>query len=162
MTRPSPAPRRLDDRGFGLIDLLAAVTVVAILAGMGVAHFDQRRQDINTTLRQVSADLRWARGRAMVAGEHFRFHRTSDSTYEIQRLEEVDGEWEVKAVVRTVALPAHISLTGSDEIDIDGRGTVVFADAGDTAPSHWTLTDTEFATTRSLTLYPSGQVDANG
>jgi len=142
---------------------MATVAIVAILAAMGLTSFDRTRGDINTSLRQVSADVRWARARAIVSGDHMRFRVTGDSSYAIDRLTEVDGTWETRATVREIELPSHVTLnTGEqDLIDIDSRGTVVFDDPTKTGPFTWTLSDSKFATTRALTVYPSGQIDAD-
>lgn len=164
MKTPSRTGRRpLDCRGYGLIELMATVAIVAILAAMGLTSFDRTRGDINTSVRQISADVRWARARAIVSGEHMRFRATGDSSYAIDRLTEVDGTWTTEATVREIELPSHIELsTGEpDFIDIDSRGTVVFDDPTKTAPLTWTLSDSKFATTRTLTVYPSGQIDAD-
>ena len=162
-TPRSKRHRSLDCRGFGLIELMATVAIVSILAAMGLTSFDRTRTDINSSLRQVSADVRWARARAIVSGDHMRFRVTGDNTYAIDRLTEVDGVWETSATLRETELPSHIELsTGErDFIDIDSRGTVVFDDASETAPFTWTLNDSKFATTRTVTVYPSGQVDAD-
>lgn len=153
----------LDCRGFNLVELMATVAIVAILAAMGLTSFDRTRTDINTSLRQVSADVRWARARAIVSGEHMRFRVTGDNSYAIYRLSEVDGIWETSATVRQTELPSHITLsTGErDFVDLDSRGTVVFEDPSTTAPLTWTLSDSKFATSRTVTVYPSGQIDAD-
>jgi type II secretory pathway pseudopilin PulG len=160
--RQKPLPLA-DQRGFGLIELMAIVALIAIVAAVGLRGFDRRRQDINTSVRRVLADFRSTRARAVVSGGHFRFHRTGDTTYQIERLEEASGEWKVASVTHSIELPEHIALsTGdTDEIDLDSRGLVVFADDDAAAPRTLTLTDSKFSTSRTLTLYPSGQLHAD-
>ncbi len=154
------SPRRCDQRGIGMIDLLATMAVVAILLNVGLGSVDQRRNDINTSVRRINADFRWTRARAIVSGDHFRFHRTGDHTYRLEHLQEVNGAWSLKSVVRNTQLPEHIALsTGAeDTFEVDSRGVVLFATPADIGTRTWTLTDSKFSTTRTLTLYPSGQI----
>ncbi len=152
-----------DCRGFGLIELMATVALVAILASVGLRSVDPRRHDISVSVRRISADFRWARSRAIVSGEHYRLHKTGDHTYQVERLEEVAGTWVLESIVREVELPEHIGLsTGDDDyFELDTRGVVQFDDPADVGPMTWTLTDSKFETARTLTLYPSGQLHAD-
>ncbi len=145
-----------------MIELLATMAVVAILLNIGLGSVDQRRNDINTAVRRINADFRWTRARAIVSGDHFRFHKTGDNTYQLEHLQEVNGAWSLKSVVRTTVLPEYITLsTGAEDMfEVDSRGVVIFATPGDVGTQSWTLTDSKFSTTRTLTLYPSGQIHA--
>jgi prepilin-type N-terminal cleavage/methylation domain-containing protein len=152
----------MGQRGVGMIELLVTITIFTILTAIGLSSFDNRRYDIDSTVRRVTADFRWARARAIVSGDHFGFHVTGDNTYQIEHLEEVDGEWAVKSVIKRTSLPSHIGLAFAEDLtELDSRGVVVFADPTTAAPASWTVNDAQFAATRTLTLYPSGQLYAN-
>lgn len=153
-----------DRRGFGLIDAMATAAMIAIVAAAAMSSFDYRRNDLNTSVRRIIADLRWARARAIVSGDHFRFHATGPHSYQLERLEERDGQWHVRSVLRSAALPDHLSLipAGGASLDFDSRGLIVFANAALTTPARWTVTDSRFQAERQFTLYPSGQLHSDG
>ncbi len=148
--------------GFGTIELLVTISIFAVLTAVGLSSIDRRRHDINTTVRRITADFRWARARAVVSGDHFRFHVTSDNSYQIERLAEINGNWTVRSVTQRATLPDHIVLQpATEETDLDSRGVVVYADAADAIPAEWKINDQRFGALRTLTLYPSGQIHAD-
>lgn len=152
-----------DSHGFTLIDALAAVAMVAIVAAAGMSSFDSRRNDLNTSVRGIVADVRWARARAIVSGGHVRFHATSAHSYQLEQLEEIDGQWQVRSVMRQVELPAHLELNteSGESVEFDSRGIIHFADGAQAAPIDWTIVDARYHGKRHLTLYPSGQLYGN-
>jgi len=154
--------RTMNQRGVGVVELLVTLTIIAILAGISLTSFDSRRYDINTTVRRITADFRWARARAIVSGDHFGLRVTSGNTYQIEHLEETNGTWMVKSVVKRTALPSNIAISfAKDLTELDSRGIVVFGGPSTAAPMSWSVTDDQFAANRTLTLYPSGQLYAN-
>lgn len=160
---PTTRTRRIDGNqsGFGLIELMAVMAIFAVLSAAGLMTVDQRRDDMHTSQRRVLADFRWTRMRAIVTGDHFRFHLVSPNQYQVEHLERASGAWQVKSVVRSVVLPSHISLaTTAAQVELNGRGVVVFADPNTASPGIWTLSDNRFSASRQLILFPSGQLHA--
>jgi prepilin-type N-terminal cleavage/methylation domain-containing protein len=154
---------RLDNRGIGLVELMVTVAIFGILAAIGVSNFDSRREDINTCYRQLRSDLRLTRARAVVSGSHFGMRFTGSGTYQIERLEKDGNNWVVNAVVKTVTLPDHLTVTSESMpfVEFDTRGELVFGPTTTVASVDPVLTDSKFNTTRSLTIYPSGQIHAD-
>jgi len=160
MHNPGTADWR--QRGFGTIELLVTISIFAILTAVGLSSIDRRLHDINTTVRRITADFRWARARAVVSGDHFRFHVTGDHSYQIERLSEINGAWSLRSVTQKTTLPDHIVLQpATDETDIDSRGVVVYDNLADAVPARWQVNDERFGALRTLTLYPSGQMHAD-
>ncbi len=148
-------------RGFGLIEIIAMIAIISILSAAGLMTVDQRRNDINTAERRILADFRWTRGRAIVSGVHHRINVTGPNNYRIERLTEGTGPWTFDRVVREVTLPAHVSLTSDEALtEFNTRGTIVFPTAAAAAIGTWTLNDSKFSAVRTLTIFPSGQINA--
>lgn len=151
------AQHRPGERGFSLIELLVAVSIFAVLAAMGLPHFDARRQDIQTITRQVVADYRWARTRAITSGDHFAIEWLNPQRYQVQRLKQSPaGSWTVNTVVKEVMLPDHIATMWwwPSKHEFNTRGMMISA----TYPLWQLLWDEQFNGYHLLTLYPSGQV----
>ena len=108
----STAKHLSSQRGYSLVELMVAVGIFGVLAAMGLPHLDTRRQDIQTTTKQIIADYRWARNRAITSGVHFGIEWTSTNSYEVQKMKQAaNGTWSKDLTVKTVTLPPHINTS---------------------------------------------------
>lgn len=145
-----------DRRGYSLIELLVAVAIFGVLAAMGLPHLDTRRQDIQSATKQVIADYRWTRTRAITSGAHFAIEWTSTNSYEVQRMKEVAGGWAVDTVVKEVTLPSHINTSWfwPAQQEFNTRGMMVTT----TYPLWQLLWDSEYFGWHMISVWPSGQI----
>ncbi|MGD9764294.1 MAG: Tfp pilus assembly protein FimT/FimU [Candidatus Binatia bacterium] len=143
--------------GFSLIELLVSVAIFGVLSALALPHVDLRRQDVQSATKQVIADYRWARTRAITSGDHFAITWTGGSAYEIQRLKEnAQGTWVVDTVVKRVQLPSHITtwFTWPATQEFNTRGMMIST----TWPVWQLLYDTQFNGWHMFSVWPSGQV----
>jgi prepilin-type N-terminal cleavage/methylation domain-containing protein len=142
--------------GYTLIELLVAVGIFGVLAAVGLPHVDTRRQDIQTTTKQVIGDLRWARTRAITSGVHFAVNFPDNASYEIQRMQQAaDGTWSVDEVVKEVALPPHIQIfLWPTTFEFNTRGMMI-STTWATYPFLW---DTAYSGFHMISVWPSGQI----
>jgi prepilin-type N-terminal cleavage/methylation domain-containing protein len=143
--------------GYSLIELLVGVAIFGLLAAIGLPHLDTRRQDIQTTTKQVIADYRWARTRAITSGDHFAVEWVTSGRYEIQRMkQQVNGSWAVDAVVKEVTLPANISTVWywPQTHEFNTRGMMISSNY-----ALWQLLwDDKYYGWHMISVWPSGQV----
>jgi len=153
----SERSQRLRSRsGYSLIELLTAVGIFGVLAAAGLPHVDMRRQDLNSSVRQVTADYRYARTRAITGGVHFTLKWTGTQTYTVQKLKLSGTSWVLDKVVKTVTLPSTLTHSGTpDTIEFNTRGMMVST----TTVTWYDLTDSKFGGTRRIGVWPSGQAD---
>jgi prepilin-type N-terminal cleavage/methylation domain-containing protein len=153
----SERTQRLRSRsGYSLIELLTAVGIFGVLAAAGLPHVDTRRQNLDTAAKQVTADYRWTRTRAITGGVHFALKWTGGQTYAVQRMKQSGTSWVLDKTVKTVTLPSTIIHSGTpDAIEFNTRGMMVSA----TTVTWYDLTDTKTGGTRRIGVYPSGQAD---
>jgi Tfp pilus assembly protein FimT len=144
--------------GYSLIELLAATATFSILAAAALPHLDIRRQDLNSIAKQVIADYRWTRTRAITSGVHYAVTWTDTGGYEVRRLKQnADSTWSLDLVVKQVSLPSTVSRTGSpNTIEFNTRGMVV----GNAAIPMPSQTLASYGGSRSIAIWPSGQIDA--
>lgn len=143
--------------GYSLIELLVAVGIFGLLAALGLPHLDTRRQDIQTATKQVIADYRWARTRAITSGAHFAVEWTSTNSYEVQRMKQgVDGAWSKESTAKSVTLPAYINTTWYWPAvqEFNTRGMMITT----TYPLYQLLWDSNYSGWHMLSLWPSGQI----
>lgn len=148
--------RRKAEAGYSLIELLVAVGIFGVLAAMGLPHLDTRRQDIQTVSKQVIADYRWARNRAITSGVHFAIEWTSSNSYEIQRMREAGNDWVKDVVVKEVTLPTHINTVWYWPAvqEFNTRGMMVT-----TSYALWQLFwDSDYYGWHMISVWPSGQI----
>jgi prepilin-type N-terminal cleavage/methylation domain-containing protein len=153
----SQQTQRLRSRaGYTIVELLVAIGIFGVLAAAGLPHLDTRRQDINSAAKQVIADYRWARTRAITSGVHYTVNWTGSGGYQVQSLKQnADTTWSLDQVVKTVTLPTTVLRSGSpNTIEFNTRGMVV---AGTTMS---TQTLTSYGGSRAIAIWPSGQANA--
>lgn len=145
-----------NQRGYSLIELLVAVGIFGVLAALGLPHLDTRRQDIQTATKQVIADYRWARTRAITSGVHFAIEWTSTNSYEVQRMKEVPSGWAVDTVVKEVTLPSHINTVREwpAQQEFNTRGMMITS----TTPLRQELRDSDYGGWHEISVWPSGQI----
>jgi len=152
-----------------LIELLVGLAIFGVIALAGLPHIDTRRESLNTSIQQVMSDMRYARARSITSGEHFAVEWTGASSYEVQRLTEVGGVWQVDSVIRTVNLPTFVqfSLDGAatgatgvaiDRIEFNTRGMMISS----VQPLRPVMTDSIRGNAQQLAIWPSGQIYREG
>jgi prepilin-type N-terminal cleavage/methylation domain-containing protein len=148
-------------RGFTLIDVVTTLSVIAILAGIALPRFDNRRVDIMAAQRLVIAKLRLARTNAITKSVHFRVSFPTASQIQVASMQENppgSGTWQVDSSnVQTIPLPNVTQIQSSEvgtSIEFNSRGIAVNL----TAPQQIDARDT-FGVTKSLQVWPSGQVN---
>jgi prepilin-type N-terminal cleavage/methylation domain-containing protein len=149
--------RHLGNRsGYSLIELLVAVAIFGVLAALGLPHLDTRRQDIQSATKQVIADYRWTRTRAITSGAHFAIEWTSTNSYEVQRMKEVPGGWAVDTVVKEVTLPSHINTSWfwPAQQEFNTRGMMITT----TYPLWQLIWDSDYFGWHMISVWPSGQI----
>lgn len=144
-------------RGYSLIELLVAVGIFGLLAAIGLPHLDTRRQDIQSVSKQVIADYRWARNRAITSGVHFGIEWVATNAYEVQRMKQAaNGSWSKDVTVKRVTLPGNINTMWywPSLQEFNTRGMMVTS----TYPLYQLFWDSNYSGWHMLSLWPSGQI----
>lgn len=142
--------------GNTLIELLIIVGIIGVITGAALPHFDTRRQDVHTVMRELVGQFRTARTQALTTGTHYALHMPAADSLNVQRLEQaVDGTWQLATVTQRIALPSHLTLSMvPNTIEFNTRGTMVTS-AG---PLYVYLSDRYGSQVHSFSVWPSGQV----
>jgi len=146
------------NRGYSLVEILVAIGIFGILAAAALPHIDTRRQNINTAVKTLAANIRLARAKAMSTGGHYCMHRLSSTQYYIRR-------WSDSKNIVEAKLPSKVSWTIDDYPDLphlmfNTRGMTI-----DNSAQHRVLTnpvsiyvDDTFGISHKIVVWPSGQV----
>ena len=148
-------------RGFTLLDIVVSVSLMTIVAGVALPEFDSRRAHILTAQRLVMASLRTARTNAITKSQHFSVSFPTANQIQIAAMRQSpagSGNWQVDtANVQTIALPSATQIAPSSV-----AASVEFTSIGMaphlTGPLQVDAQDT-FGVTKSLQIWPSGQVN---
>lgn len=144
-------------RGFSLLELVVVTAIGAILTAMAIPSRPNGLFQLRNAQTLLVSDLRMARGSAIAQGVHYRVEIVDGDTYEIWRMMEVGGVWvQDGAAEITRELAPTVSLAGSTSsgYEFNTRGIMVDPTAGETM----TLVDSESSNTRTVNVWPSGQV----
>lgn len=159
-----------DMRGFNLIELVVAMSLAAILTGIAIPRWNAQRMQIQTAHRQTIAALRLARTNAITKSIHYQVQFIDTTHIQVSRMMESpvgSGTWVVDSTdVKTQVLPNKTSFSSGavpNRVEFNSRGLTVTntlpTPTGALAPQV-TVQDT-FNRTRSVQVWPSGQIDAS-
>lgn len=155
--RPSWYRSRRGTSGFSLIELISVLGAMAVVLGVAIPHVKSDRFALWAAQTQVISDLRRARTDALTKGDHFSFKVLTATTYAEYRLTLNAGTWQqLGSPVRNGSLPSPIQFTTGvgNVFEFDTRGLMVLPSAALTV----SLQDAHTSSTRSVTVWPSGQV----
>jgi Tfp pilus assembly protein FimT len=140
-----------------MIEAMATIAIAGVVIGSALPHIDTRRQDVNTAINAVIADLRFARARSITTGTHYAFELTDSGTYEVQRLKQnAGGAWVLDEVVKTNALPDHVAIVLPQPVSIEFNTRGMMISSNNTLTLN--VSDTTFGASHQLSIWPSGQI----
>jgi prepilin-type N-terminal cleavage/methylation domain-containing protein len=142
--------------GYSLIEVLVTISILGILLGSALVHYDPRREDINTAQQAATGDLRAARVAAITSGRHVSVEVQAPYAWTVHRLENVGGVWTPSTDLKHVDLPTGLtvaSTTAVATVEFNTRGVMVNSDT----PITIKLND-DFGAARIVTVWPSGEV----
>ncbi len=157
----TPARLHGGNAGFTLIDLVVTLSLIAILAGVALPEFDQRRLQIVTAQRLVLATLRTARADAITKSQHFAVSFAAANQLQLAPMVQNppgSGTWQMDtANMQTIQLPSATQVAATVlgvTVEFTARGTA----RNLTGPLQIDAQDT-YGVTKSLQVWPSGQVN---
>jgi prepilin-type N-terminal cleavage/methylation domain-containing protein len=153
-------------RGFTLTELVVTFSILAVLILIALPRWDARRLNILEAQRMALADLRLARSSAITTSMHFQVTFPAVTYMQVARMKEEpagSGTWVVDSNhVQDISLPSgtQVKLSGTEtlqslSVEFNSRGLAM----GLAAPQSIDLQDS-FGRTKSLQVWPSGQVNA--
>ena len=148
-----PLRRLASNRGFNLLELVVTMGIATTLFAAALPHFNNRREDANSFTKNLLADLRSARAKAIVGGAHYTFLRNG-SSYQIERLTKIAGQWQFERVVKRVDAPLGVSWWMSPAaLQFNTRGMQVATGNESVSIEMWD----DLGAQRVISVWPSGQ-----
>jgi prepilin-type N-terminal cleavage/methylation domain-containing protein len=161
VSRPEPAARLFSapQRGFTLIEVITVIAIVGILARVAYSYIDPTRLHIGAAQLQVMSQLRIARTKAITSVSHYSVQFSSSTQLTVYPMTYNGTAWQLAtSPISTVTLPSSVTFaTGvaGTGVEFNSRGMVV----GTSGVLQLNLQDT-FSVTKSLQVWPSGQINA--
>lgn len=142
--------------GNTLIEMLIVIGIIGVICAAALPHFDTRRQDVHTAMRELVGQFRTARTHALTTGTHYALHMPTAGTLSVERMQQAaDGSWQVADITQRIVLPAHLSFWMTpDTIEFNTRGTMITSPR----PLYVYLSDQFGSAVHSFSVWPSGQV----
>ena len=146
------------ERGLTVIELLVALAIFGVLAGIALPQFRRGAFNLQSAQIQLLSDMRRTRDDALTRGDHYRLDILSISSYAEYHLTVAGGVWSVSgAALFSRTLPTGISLPAGAvgrSFEFNTRGLMLNPGAATTL----VLTDSPNSHAMSVTVWPSGQV----
>jgi prepilin-type N-terminal cleavage/methylation domain-containing protein len=144
--------------GYSLVELLVAIGIFGIVVAAALPHIDSRRQNINTAVNTIMANIRLARAKAMSTGVHYCAHMSSSTKYYVRR-------WSDNKNIVDATLPTGVTWSMADYPDLphimfNTRGMAIDNSAQNKVlanPVHIYVND-RFGISHKIDVWPSGQV----
>ena len=153
--------RSIRESGYSVIEVLVAVGLLVVVLGIALPQYRAERLHIVTAQRVVIANLRLARATAINESSHTQVNLPSATQMRVAPMVENpagSGSWQVDlSRALTIALPTATQFASGmvgAVVEFNSRGFVVNL----TAPLR-IQTEDSFGATRSLQVWPSGQVN---
>ncbi|MFI5397272.1 MAG: Tfp pilus assembly protein FimT/FimU [Candidatus Binatia bacterium] len=147
--------------GYSLPEMMVTLSIIGIVTAIAVPRWNAGRMNILAARRMVIANLRLARANAITKSLHYRVSFPDAGHVSLSGMLQSpagSGTWVVDTTkVQTSALPACTQVPAaalSITVEFNTRGMVVSA----STMTQISLTDS-FSSTKSLQVWPSGQVD---
>jgi prepilin-type N-terminal cleavage/methylation domain-containing protein len=155
-TRAFKRERR--ERGFSIIELLAAFAIFGVLAAVAAPSIQRRPYALWEARTTLLGDLRRTRANALTKGDHFRLDVLSNSSYTVSRMQlDAGGAWvPINPPIITRTLPPTIMITTGvgNGFEFNTRGLMVNPSWAQTLNVY----DVDRGLNKWVTVYPSGQV----
>lgn len=156
-------------RGYSALELAVTLSLASIMAMIALPRWNSQRLQIQTAHRMLIATLRIARSTSITKSVHYKVTFPDSTHITLTKLMESpagSGTWiaDTAATPKTEVLPnitSFSSATIGKAVEFNSRGIVVtntlVTPSGAAAPRA-DVTDT-FGITKSVEVWPSGQVD---
>jgi prepilin-type N-terminal cleavage/methylation domain-containing protein len=145
-------------RGFSLVEILVAIGIFGILVAAALPHLDTRRENINSAVNSVAANIRLARTKAMSTGIHYCMHWSASNKYYVRR-------WSDNKNIVDAKLPTRVSWSMDNYPDLphvmfNTRGMAIDNTAANGVlvnPVDVYIWDT-YGISHKIVVWPSGQI----
>lgn len=150
------------ERGVSLLELLVVLGILALAGSIAISRFDPGPRHLDNAAEAVAANVRVARAFAISRGAHYDVRVFDPTNLRVARLRlqnEADptSPWVLDGTeFRFVPLPPNVRFvtTPGRAIEFDSAGAMV----GGTAPVAVVIEESVHGLTRTVTIWPSGQV----
>ena len=148
--------------GYSIIELTVSMAVLAIILSTAISTLNPSARALDNAGRELGANLRLARAKAVATGYHYQV-TVSSTSYDVNRMILSAGNWVIDGgtPTRTIVLPTSVSVPSvpAGPYQFDSRGNCVGASAPClSAASTVTLHHAAQNRDLSVTVWPSGQV----
>jgi prepilin-type N-terminal cleavage/methylation domain-containing protein len=149
-------------RGLSLLELTVVLGILAVAGSIAISWVDPGPRHLENAAEAVAANVRVARAFAISRGAHYEVRVFDATNLRIARLrlqDEADptSPWVLDGVeFRFLPLPPNVRFvtTPGQVIEFDSAGAMV----GGTAPVAVVIEESVHGLTRTVTIWPSGQV----
>jgi Tfp pilus assembly protein FimT len=151
-----------------MIEVIVAMSILAVVARIAIPHLDPRRMRINAAQQLVASNLRLARAKAITKSVHYRIDFIDANRLQVAPMvQDGTGSWSIDdAQKQIVALPTKTHFASGTQcvspcqpiigtnIEFNSRGITTNL----AALAQITLVD-DFGVSKALQAWPSGQIN---